>query len=309
MAYSTRESDTLRGSKIPPEQRSTIKAAAKPKSRLTIIFGQLRQSRTAMFGLAVVLVFVLMAAVGPLIVPHDPYSQSLADRLSPPSTAHWLGTDQNGRDMLSRIVLGARYTLLLSLSATTIAASIGATLGLISAFYGRFVDLFIMRIVDILLALPSILLALIVVAMLGVGMVNLVIAISIEALPAFVRLARGSTLSAKETDYVLAARAIGARSPRILAIHIFPNITAPLIVQYSLRIATVMLLAASLSFLGLGTQPPTPEWGVMLSEARTYMRVSPHLAVFPGIAIMLVVLGLNLLGDGLRDALDPYLRR
>lgn len=286
-----------------------LRTVAKHRGQLSIIIGQLRKSRTAMLGFAVVTGFVLLATVGPLLITHDPYQQTLVSRLATPSAENWLGTDQLGRDVLSRIVVGARYTLLLSLTATIIAASVGSTLGLVTGYFGKWADLLIMRFIDMLLALPSILLALIVVATLGVGMVNLVIAIAIHAIPEFVRLARGSTLSAKEADYVLAAKSIGASSSRILSIHIFPNITAPLIVQFSLRVATVMLLAASLSFLGLGTQPPTPEWGVMLSEARTYMRVSPHLAIFPGLAIMLVVLGLNLLGDGLRDAFDPFLRR
>lgn len=274
-----------------------------------MVWRQLWRSRTAVAGGIITALFVIVAAIGPFLVAQDPYRQSLADRLKPPSVEHWMGTDEVGRDILSRIVAGARLSLLLSLAATTAALVVGAGLGLVSAYYGRLVERVIMGAMDVLLALPGILIALTIIATLGVGLVNLVAAIAINGVPTLARLAHGCTLRTKEEDYVRAARALGASDSRILALHILPNIAAPLIVQFSLRVATAVLLASSLSFLGLGAQPPLPEWGAMLSEARTYMRVSPHVALFPGLTIMFVVLGLNLLGDGLRDALDPRLRR
>lgn len=219
-----------------------------------------------------------------------------------------MGTDELGRDVLTRIVVGARISLFIGLSATVIALVGGTLLGMVGAYFGGRLGELIMRGMDILLAFPGVLLAIIIVATLGVGLTNVVIAIGIHSIPAFARLAHGSTLGVKENEYVLAARAVGTGEYNILRRHILPNIAAPLIVQFSLRVGTVILLAAGLGFLGLGAQPPTPEWGTMLSNARSYMRTNPHVGFFPGMAIFLVVLGLNLLGDGLRDVLDPRLR-
>lgn len=267
-----------------------------------------RRSRTAVFGLIITTLFIALAIIGPFIAPFPPTRQSLITQLQGPSAAHWLGTDELGRDILSRLLYGAQLSLSVSLAATLIATVVGTVLGAVAAFYGKWLDQTIMRIMDILLALPGILLALAIIAALGNGLINVVLAIGIQSIPAFARLAHGSTLSAKEQDYVLAARAVGVGDTAIVFRHILPNISAPIIVQFSLRIATAVLTAAGLSFLGLGAQPPTPEWGAMLTNARTYMVTAPHTIMAPGITILLTVLGLNLLGDGVRDVLDPRLK-
>jgi ABC-type dipeptide/oligopeptide/nickel transport system permease subunit len=270
---------------------------------------RLGRRRRLLAGLGITGVFVLLAVAGPNLAPRDPFAQALAQRLAPPSPAHWMGTDEIGRDVFSRLIVGTRVSLQISVLSTTLGAVLGTVLGLIAGFYGRLIDDLINRLIDIMLALPGILIALAVIAALGVGAVSLVIAISVNSLPVFARLARGTTLRVKAEDYVLAAITIGASQRRTLWRHIVPNATPTLAVQFSLRIAYAMILAAGLSYLGLGPQPPTPEWGAMLTDARTYMQVAPHLMVFPGLAIILFVLGLNLLGDGLRDALDPQRRR
>jgi peptide/nickel transport system permease protein len=251
----------------------------------------------------------LMAIFGPSIGPQDPYAQQLSQRLAAPSAGHWLGTDEVGRDVLSRLIVGARVSLEISVFSTALGAIIGAALGLVGAFYGGLLDEVLNRLIDVMLALPGILVALAVIAALGVGAGSLVIAISVNSLPAFARLARGATMRVKVEDYVTAAETIGAGSGRLMLGHILPNVTPTLAVQFSLRVAYAMILAAGLSFLGLGPQPPSPEWGAMLTDARTYMRVAPQVMAFPGLAIILFVLGLNLLGEGLRDALDPQRRR
>lgn len=269
---------------------------------------RLKRSRTAVFGLVITAIFIVLAVIGPFITPYSPTRQSLINQLQPPSAQHWLGTDELGRDILSRLLVGAQLSLSVSLTATLIATVVGTVLGAIAAYYGKWLDHLIMRVMDVLLALPGILLALAIIAALGTGLINVVLAIGIQSIPAFARLAHGSTLSAREQDYVLAARAIGVGDSTIVFRHIMPNISAPIIVQFSLRIATAVLTAAGLSFLGLGAQPPTPEWGAMLTNARTYMVTAPHTILAPGITILLTVLGLNLLGDGVRDVLDPRLK-
>jgi peptide/nickel transport system permease protein len=261
-----------------------------------------------MFGLVITVIFVTVALIGPFIAPYSPTRQSLINQLQPPSATYWLGTDELGRDILSRLLVGAQLSLTVSLAATLIATIAGTVLGAVGAFYGKWIEVAIMRVMDVLLALPGILLALAIIAALGSGLINVVLAIGIQSIPAFARLAHGSTLSAKQQDYVLAARASGVGDARIVFRHILPNISAPIIVQFSLRIATAVLTAAGLSFLGLGAQPPTPEWGAMLTNARTYMLTAPHTILAPGITILLTVLGLNLLGDGIRDVLDPRLK-
>jgi peptide/nickel transport system permease protein len=261
-----------------------------------------------MLGLVISVAFLVLAVVGPFIAPYSATRQSLITQLQPPSAAHWLGTDELGRDILSRLLVGAQLSLTVSLAATVIATVVGTALGAVGAYYGKWADQIIMRIMDILLAIPGILLALAIIAALGTGLINVVLAIGIQSIPAFARLAHGSTLTAKQQDYVLSARAIGVPDATIVFRHIMPNISAPIIVQFSLRIATAVLTAAGLSFLGLGAQPPTPEWGAMLTNARTYMVTAPHTIMAPGITILLTVMGLNLLGDGIRDVLDPRLK-
>ncbi|MCA1647807.1 MAG: ABC transporter permease [Chloroflexi bacterium] len=273
-----------------------------------MIWPQFRRNLGAMAGVVVCGLFGLIALFSPLLVPYDPLQQDLAIAQQAPSAGHWLGTDDLGRDLLSRILVGARVSLSMSLSTVFLALVVGGTIGILAGYHGRRVDAVLMRCMDVLQALPGILLAIVVVAILGVGLENVIVAIAISSVPLFARLARGSTLGVRADEYVQAAHVVGASTVRIMLRHVLPNIVAPLIVMVSLRISTVILTASGLSFLGLGAQPPTPEWGAMLSAGRSYLTTSPHIATFPGIAIMLVVLGFNLLGDGLRDALDPRLR-
>jgi len=268
-----------------------------------------RRSRAAVLGLALILAFVLTAALAPLIAPHDPVAFSLGQQLAPPSITYPLGTDELGRDILSRLLWGARITLLITVGAVALALAAGTGLGIFAGFRGGWSDLLIMRAMDILLAMPGFLLAIAIIAALGAGTLNVIVAVGIYSIPGFARVARGSTLSVREQDYVLAARALGVPDHRLMWRHVLPNVTPPLLVQTTLRLATAILTASGLSFLGLGPQPPTPEWGAMLSTGRNYVTSSPQLATIPGLAILLVTVGFNLLGDGLRDALDPRISR
>jgi len=240
---------------------------------------------------------------------YDPYFIAPADALRGPSHLHPLGTDELGRDVLARLLQGARITLVITMAAVALALVVGATLGLAAGFYGGAVDTAIMRSVDVLMSMPGFLLAIGIIAALGVGTTNVILAVGIYSIPTFARIARASTLSVKAEEYVTAARSLGATDRRIMWRHVLPNIVPPLIVQTSLRMATAILSASSLSFLGLGTQPPTPEWGAMLSAGRDYMTRAPLLVAAPGLAILTVALSFNLLGDGLRDSLDPRLKR
>jgi peptide/nickel transport system permease protein len=269
----------------------------------------IRFTRTGTVGTAIVLAFILLAILAPVISPADPIFQNLPDRAKFISLEHPLGTDLLGRDMLSRILYGSRISLTLGIAAVVVGSVLGVPLGLLAGYLGRNVDMAIMRFVDVLLAFPLLLLAIIVIAILGPSLPNMVLAVGISAAPRFARLARGEVLSARQLDFVLAARAIGVPGWRIVTQHILPNIAGPLIVLASLRIGTAILVEASLSFVGLGPQPPAPAWGLMIADGLKAMRNAPWVAGFPGLAIMLVVLGFNLLGDGLRDALDPRLRR
>jgi len=244
----------------------------------------------------------------PLLAPYDPYEQELVRRRETPSREHLLGLDEVGRDNLSRIIHGARASLQVGVGSVSFAIVIGALLGAVAGFLGRWVDNLIMRLMDIMLAFPSMLLAIAVVSILGPGLMNMLYAIAIVSIPIYARIVRASVLSVKEQDYILAARCIGVPPLRMLFRNVFPNCLTPLIVQGTLGTATAILNAAGLSFLGLGAQPPKAEWGAMLGRGRGSVFTAPHIVIFPGIAIMLLVLGFNLLGDGLRDALDPRLR-
>jgi ABC-type dipeptide/oligopeptide/nickel transport system permease subunit len=263
----------------------------------------------AVVGVVVISIFVLCAALAPWIAPYDPITASLPHALQGPSPGNPLGRDELGRDVLSRILHGARISLSIGLISVAIGVVIGVPVGAISGYHGGKTDLIVQRIIDIMLAFPGILMAIVVVTVLGVGLRNVMIAVGIVSIPIYVRLVRGSVLSIKELDYVSSAKAIGSGNWRIIFRHILPNCLGPIIVQSTLQIATAILWAAGLGFLGLGAQPPTPEWGAMLSRGRVYVMVAPHIATFPGLAIMLSVLGFNLLGDGMRDALDPRLKR
>jgi peptide/nickel transport system permease protein len=268
---------------------------------------RLLRHKLALTGLALIALLAIMAVGAPLIAPYSPYEQQLQRRLLPPgSEGHLLGTDELGRDIASRIIWGSRISLLIGIFSVLIGVGVGVPLGVISAFYPRW-DGLIMRTADFMLAFPGILLALVIVAILGMGVVNTTIAIGIYSIPIFTRLARASALVATNMEYVAGARAIGQRDFLIMWRYVLPNSMAPLIVQGSFRLATAILTAAMLSFLGLGAQPPLPEWGVMLSTGRVYMILAPHVTFFPGVAIFITVLAFNLLGDGLRDLLDPRL--
>ena len=276
---------------------------------LADLWRRLRRNRAAVVGAGVVLIFVLLAILAPVLVPYNPIQGNLNDRLQSFSGIHWLGTDELGRDLLSRILYGARVSLQIQIVAVVLALIVGVLLGSLSGYLGGYVDSIIMRCMDILLAFPGIFLALGIIAALGPGLVNLMFAAGISSIPQFARIVRASILSLKEREFVEAALALGSGSNRIMFRHLLPNCLAPIIVQSTLRMATVLLTASGLSFLGLGVQPPTPEWGAMLSNARSYLIVAPHVATIPGLAIMVVVVGFNLFGDGLRDTLDPRLRQ
>jgi len=267
------------------------------------------RNRAAMAGLALVLFFLLMAAFGPWVAPRDPLKQQLEGSLGGPSWSHGLGRDELGRDILSRILYGARISLGMALGACLIAAGAGVTVGLVAADRGGVLEEILMRAVDVVLAFPGFLLAIAVVSALGPGIVNVAIAVGVNTMPGFARIAHSTAHAVKETEHVAAARALGNSGSRILWRHILPNCLAPIVVQFTLRMGTVVVIGSGLSFLGLGAQPPSPEWGAMLSTAREYLRTAPHLSLVPGLAILLLVLGWNLLGDGLTEALNPKLSR
>ncbi len=269
---------------------------------------RLRKSKIGLAGIAIIFILVAVAIFAPLIAPYSPIEQDIMSRYQAPSQRHLLGTDEMGRDILSRIIYGSRISLQVGLFSIGLALVIGVTLGLIAGYYGGYLDMIIMRIMDIMLAFPSVLLAIAIVAILGPQLKNAMLAIGIINIPRFARIIRSSTITIKEDEFISAARVLGAGDFRIILKHLLPNAMAPLIVQTTLSIATAILEAAALSFLGLGAQPPTPEWGAMLSDARSSLQKAPWVMTFPGMAIIFGVLGFNLLGDGLRDALDPKMK-
>lgn len=269
---------------------------------------RLGRNRLAVVGIAILVVVVIAAVFAPILALDDPLKMNPTDLFQGPSLAHPFGTDEFGRDLLSRILWGARVSLLVSLASVGIAVVFGTTLGLVGGFYGQLVDEVISRVLEVIFAFPSILLALGLVGMLGPSTPNLILAIAVVYTPVFGRLSRGTVLSVREREYVEAARACGASSRWIILQHILPNVASPMIVQASLSLSLAVLTEASLSFLGLGTQPPNPSWGSMVSSGQRLIEFSPWVVVFPGGAITLLVLAFNLLGDGLRDVLDPRLR-
>jgi peptide/nickel transport system permease protein len=272
------------------------------------VWQRLRTHPSAIFGVAVLLLYVVGSLVGPLLLRYDPIHQNLGEAFMPPSLAHPLGTDDFGRDELVRLLYGARYTLLVGFGAVAIGLVIGVPLGAASGYFGGWLDMLSQRLMDIVLAFPNILLALSLVAALGIGLRNVIISVGITSIPGFVRLVRASALSIRELPYVEAARALGVPAPLVLLRHVVPNSLAPVIVQATLQLGAAILVAAGLGFLGLGIQQPTPEWGSMLGFGRTFLFSDPLLVTFPGIAIFGAVLAFNMLGDGLRDALDPRLK-
>jgi peptide/nickel transport system permease protein len=272
------------------------------------IFRSLRRSPSALTGAIVVVLLVLIAIFAPVLAPYDPLKVNASVALSAPNAEHWLGTDALGRDLLSRIMYGARISLQLGLIAVSIAAISGTLFGLLGGFYRGWLDAAIVAGVDVLLAFPNILLALVITFALGINLTNLMIAVGIAAIPTYVRVVRSTVLTIKENPYIEAARVSGCTDYRIILKHILPNAFGPIIVLSTLGVASAILSGSALSFLGLGTKPPTPEWGVMLAEGRGFMLNAWWVTTFPGLAIMATVLSINLLGDGLRDALDPRLR-
>jgi peptide/nickel transport system permease protein len=276
-------------------------------------WSRLRRNRGALVGFALVGLFVVCAVFAPLLAPEDPRAGDLS-RLGGsccpgPSAEHWFGIDQQGRDELSRILYGARFSLLIGVVSVAVGLSIGMVLGSLAGYLGGIVDSVIMRLTDIMLAIPGLLLAIGIVAMLGPGIFQIMIAVGVTQIPIFARLMRGSILAQRDNDFVLAARSIGVPKRSILASHILPNAISPVIVQATLALATAIIDVAGLGFLGLGPQDPsTPEWGTMLTDTTRYLQTAPHLAIIPGVAIIISVLGFNLIGDGLREALDPKLR-
>jgi peptide/nickel transport system permease protein len=276
-------------------------------------FRRLLRNPAAILGAIFVLAFVVAAAFAPLLAPFDPKEQNLlliARGCCPgPSAKHWLGVDLLGRDVYSRILYGARFSLLIGVVSVAIGLSVGLVLGALAGYVGGIVDTVIMRMMDVMLAIPGLLFAIGIVAMLGAGLYQIMVAVGVVNIPIFARLLRGSVLAQRENDFVLAARAVGVRRPVILFSHILPNAISPVIVQGTLAMATAIIDVAGLGFLGLGPQnPATPEWGTMLTDVNDYLNIAPFLAIIPGVAIILSVLGFNLIGDGLREALDPKLR-
>jgi peptide/nickel transport system permease protein len=281
-------------------------AALEPPSRsfASDVWRRFRASGGAVTGAAIVALIVVVAAFAPLVAPSDPLVQHVASGAQSPSAAHWFGTDKLGRDVFSRIVYGARISISIGFVAVGLAITAGTLVGLVAGYAGGAIDATLMGAMDLMLAFPSIILAIAITTILGPSITNLMIAVGIVYVPQYARLARSSALAVKEHEFVEAARALGARTPAILARHVLPNILAPLLVQATLGIATAELEAAGLSYLGLGARPPAPEWGAMLNDARDYWLSAPWALIFPGLSITVLVLGFNLLGDGLRDALD-----
>jgi peptide/nickel transport system permease protein len=266
---------------------------------------RLTKRKGAVLGLVIIAVFVAVAILAPVLAPYDPIRQSWSSIRKPPSIEHWFGTDESGRDLISRVIFGARASLLAGVVSISIALSLGIPLGLLAGYGGKWTDALISRITDAMLACPFLILAIALAAFLGPSLQNAMIAIGLTATPIFVRLTRGQVLAVKVEDYVEAARAVGNPPTRIALKHILPNILPALIVQATISVATAIIAEASLSFLGLGQQPPTPSWGSMLNTAQRFLTNAPWMAIWPGLAIFLVVLSFNMVGDGLRDALDP----
>ena len=270
-------------------------------------WGRFCRNRLAVVGLALIVVLALSALLAPWLAPYDPARQSLIEKRAKPGAKYWLGADEFGRDILSRVIYGSRVALLVGVLSVLIALAGGLLLGTVSGFTGGWLDAVMMRGIEILLAFPYLLLALAIVAAMGTGALNTTIAVGVWGIPTVTRMVRGSVLSLRETEYVGAARALGAATPALLRRHILPNVVPGLVVYSTLFMANAILLEAALSFLGLGVQPPTASWGLMVSTGRDVLLVAPHVATVPGVAIMVAVLGFNLVGDGLRDALDPRL--
>lgn len=301
--------DIIHNNKKPTDALKT-KQKYKKQSQLKEIWFRLKKNKTSVLGLIIILIIISLAIASGFIYDYDEdvINQNISERLQSPSLDHPFGTDELGRDILARIIYGSRTSLSIGFTTVVISLISGGILGAISGFYGGRIDNVIMRIMDIFLAIPGTLFAITIVAALGTSTINLMIALSISGVPRFARIVRSSVMTVRDVEFVEAARAIGANNLRIIIQHVIPNSLAPVIVQTTLQVATIILTIAGLSFLGLGVSAPQPEWGAMLSSARAYMREYSYMTLFPGLAIMITILSLNLLGDGLRDALDPRLK-
>lgn len=298
-------------SSLPPAAGSAALAAAEAlplaKNKYKEFVKKFIRRKTAVVALIFILFLLIVAALGPEIAPYDANQPDYNNLLSPPSAEHIWGTDEFGRDIFSRLLAGTRLSLLSALSATIVGASIGIILGLLAGYYGGWINALVMRGSDVLFAFPDILLAIAIVAIIGPGMVNVVIAVAVFTIPSFARIVRSATLTVKEAQYVEVARSIGCKDRRILWIHVFPGTVQSMIVNFTMRVGTAILAASSLSFLGFGANVTEPDWGAMLSQGRNYLNTAPYIVLFPGMLIFLTVLAFNLLGDGLRDTLDPKL--
>ncbi len=280
----------------------------KPESRFKSMWDAFKKNKAALFGLFIIIFLTIIAIIGPYITPYDPYDQVMSEVNEAPSADHWFGTDRQGRDIFSRVIVGTRVSLFVGVTAVAFALVIGTVLGSLAGYFGGKLDTILMRIMDIMLSIPSILLAITLMAALGKGLDKAIIAIGVVSVPEYARLIRSAILSAKENDYVAAARVIGCSDRRIIFHHIMPNVISSIVVRATLGVSGAILDTAALGFLGLGVQPPMAEWGDMLGRAKDQILVYPYMLIFPGLAITLAVFAFNLFGDGLRDALDPKSR-
>lgn len=291
------------------KKRNNRPVRLQSQSAFSLTIHRVLKNRGAIIGLIVFGILVLIAILGDWIMPYSYSKMDLTNAFAPPSWAHWLGTDDMGRDILSRLIYGSRYSLSIGFLSCAFSTLLGLILGAVSGFFGGKVDLIIMRVLDVIAAVPNILLAICISATLGNGFINCVLALGFSGIPSVARVMRASMLNIRELEYVEAAKSINCKYRRIIAVHVVPNAIAPVIVQVSLSIASSLISAASLSYIGLGIQPPNPEWGAMLSAGRAYIREYPNLTLIPGVAVLVTVLCMNLIGDALRDALDPKLKR
>ncbi|WP_300251446.1 ABC transporter permease [uncultured Subdoligranulum sp.] len=291
-------------------EAATVVKTARPKkqSEFVRVFKELRKNSTAMLGLCILLVEIILVILAPVIAPYDYTAMDIVAAQQGPSAAHWFGTDELGRDIFSRVLYGGRYSISMGVLAVMISTTVGMTIGAIAGYFGGKVDNILMRLLDVIQSLPAMLLSIVLSAVLGPGYFNTILALSVNGMPASARMLRAQMMKVRGNEYIEAAQSINCSKFRIIVRHMIPNSFSPNIVQATMSIAHMIVMAASLSFIGLGVQPPTPEWGAMLTGARQFIRQCPHMVIFPGLAIAVTVLAVNLMGDGLRDALDPKLK-
>ena len=291
-------------------EAATVVKTARPKkqSEFVRVFKELRKNSTAMLGLCILLVEIILVILAPVIAPYDYTAMDILAVQQGPSAAHWFGTDELGRDIFSRVLYGGRYSISMGVLAVMISTTVGMTIGAVAGYFGGKVDNILMRLLDVIQSLPAMLLSIVLSAVLGPGYFNTILALSVNGMPASARMLRAQMMKVRGNEYIEAAQSINCSKFRIIVRHMIPNSFSPNIVQATMSIAHMIVMAASLSFIGLGVQPPTPEWGAMLTGARQFIRQCPHMVIFPGLAIAVTVLAVNLMGDGLRDALDPKLK-